>query len=154
MSSAMHSPHYKWNFGYWVVTHRKDVIIHMYFLGQPEKWDFHKLRLKGKICFQLVMVCIQHEKYASQSIPRGFKELLIKKETKRWLIRCWNHYKSDLWGISYFLWNLLSEKINCSGNKKDTRKLMRQAQQQSYRSRDNWISEPSPVRSGRDHGQV
>lgn len=107
---------------------------HVFFLGRPEKWDFHELRLKGRICFQLVMVRIQHEKYASQSIPRGFKELLIKKVTKRWLIRCWNHYKSDLWGILYFLWNLLSEKtrkvaVEIKRIRRTLRKLTRHVQQ-------------------------
>lgn len=39
------------------------------------------------ICFQLVTVYIQHEKYASVSIPRGFKERPIKRQRKKsgWL---------------------------------------------------------------------
>ena len=55
-------------------------MIHVYFLRELAKWDLHKPRLKAGICFQLVMARFQQKKYARKSIPRGFKELLLKKE--------------------------------------------------------------------------
>ncbi len=85
------------NSGYWDLTHwqqrkREDVTIHVHFLGEPVERDLHKLRLKTWICFQLVMACIQHEKYAPSEYPQRFQRAPIKNpKQERWLIRCWNH---------------------------------------------------------------
>lgn len=64
-------------------------MIHMYFPGEPVEWDLHKRRWKTGICFQLVMACIQHEKYAPSEYPQRFQRAPIKKaKQKKWLIRC------------------------------------------------------------------
>lgn len=39
------------------------------------------------ICFQLVTVYIQHEKYASVSIPRGFRASNKTAKKKKWCLK-------------------------------------------------------------------
>lgn len=45
--------------------------------------DGEDKKTKKGICFQLVTVYIQHEKYAGVRIPRGFKERPIKRQRKK-----------------------------------------------------------------------
>lgn len=50
----------------------------------PRRDGEDKKTKKGAgICFQLVTVYIQHEKYAGVRIPRGFKERPIKRQRKK-----------------------------------------------------------------------
>lgn len=105
-SYVIHNHLTKWNFGYWGLTHwlQKKAQgcddTHVFLRGVSGK---ETCTLKAGICFQLVMARIQHKNYACQSIPRGFKELLLKRETKRWLIRCWNDHPSGLRGCLFSL---------------------------------------------------
>lgn len=49
--------------------------------------EIKKMKKGAGICFQLVTVYIQHEKYASVSIPRGFRASNKTAKKKKWCLK-------------------------------------------------------------------